>query len=154
MNFELRTALAKGPGPSRVTASDVRVRVSPEGLYTYPDLIVVCGAPEFLDNRRDTILNPILIVEVLSPSTEAYDRGFKSAQYRTLESLQEYALVSQDEPRVEVFRRQVSGDWLLSESIGLEGFARFESIGCAIGLAGVYEKVTSDLAGDEDRLPH
>jgi Uma2 family endonuclease len=83
-----------------------------------------------------------LIVEVLSPSTEAYDRGFKFAQYRALESLQEYALVSQSEPRVEIFRRQPSGDWLLSESAGIEAVCRFDSVGCAVVMKDVYDKVT------------
>jgi Uma2 family endonuclease len=83
-----------------------------------------------------------LIVEVLSPSTEAYDRGFKSAQYRTVESLEEYALVSQAEPRVEVFRRQPGGYWLLSEAVGLEAVCHFESLDCAIPLAEIYARVT------------
>jgi Uma2 family endonuclease len=124
-----------------VTASDVRMRVAPGGLYTYPDLVVVCGEPSYLDNRRDTLLNPRLIVEVLSPSTEAYDRGFKSAQYRALESFEEYALVSQTEPRVEVFRRQPGGQWLLSEFAGLHALCRFESVDAAVALSEVYDNV-------------
>lgn len=107
----------------------------------------MCGSPQFADSRGDALLNPSVLVEVLSPSTEAYARGFKFVQYRKLESLQEYALVSQTEARVEVFRRQASGDWLLSESAGLEATVRFDSLGCAISLAGVYDKVT--LGGDE-----
>jgi Uma2 family endonuclease len=83
-----------------------------------------------------------LILEVLSPSTEAYDRGFKFAQYRMLESLREYALVSQSEPRVEIFRRQPSGDWLLSESAGMESLSRFDSVGCTIAMKDAYDKVT------------
>ena len=82
---ELGVALKKGP--CVVTTSDMRVRVSKTGLYTYPDIVVVCDPPQYGDGRHDTILNPALIVEVLSPSTEAYDRGFKFAQYRTLESI-------------------------------------------------------------------
>ena len=104
--------------------------------------MVVCGDPKFVDDRRDTLLNPALIVEVLSPSTEAYDRGFKSAQYRTVESLEEYALVSQSEPRVEVFRRQSGGHWLLSEAVGLAAVCNFESLDCALPLADIYAKVT------------
>jgi len=130
-----------------VTSSDVRVRVAPGGLYTYPDLVVVCGEPKYADGRRDTLLNPRLIVEVLSPSTEAYDRGFKSAQYRALESLDEYALVSQAEPRVEVFRRQPGGQWLLSEFAGLDALCRFESVDAAVALSEVYDNVT--FGGDE-----
>src|ERR1700687_5113392 len=113
LSHHLRNAL--GTSPCSVGTNDLRVRVSTDGLYTYPDVVVVCGEPRFVDGLADTLLNPILIIEVLSPSTEAYDRGFKFAQYRTLESLQEYALVSQSEARVEIFRRQPSGDWLLSE---------------------------------------
>jgi Uma2 family endonuclease len=137
---ELHTSLKKRP--CSVGSSDLRLRVSPDGLYTYPDVIVICGEPRFADDRLDTILNPALIVEVLSPSTEAYDRGFKSAQYRTVESLEEYALVSQAEPRVEVFRRQPGGHWLLSEAIGIEAVCHFESLDCAVPLAEIYAKVT------------
>ena len=128
----------------------LRLRVSPAGLYTYPDLIVVCGDPKFAHDehdQKDTLVNPTLIAEVLSPSTEAYDRGFKSAQYRTLASLQEYALVSQAEPRIEVFHRQAGGHWLLSEAIGLEAVCRFESLDCGIPLADVYDKVIFGAAG-------
>jgi Uma2 family endonuclease len=145
LSYALRNCLRKRP--CTVLTTDLRLRVSPGGLYTYPDLVVLCGEPKFVDDQTDTLLNPLLIVEVLSPSTEAYDRGFKFAQYRTLESLQEYALVSQTEPRVEVFRRQSGRDWLLSESIGLDAACRFESVGCAVALAEVYDKVT--FGGDE-----
>jgi Uma2 family endonuclease len=139
---ELGIALKKSP--CIVTTSDMRVRVSKTGLYTYPDIVVVCDPPQFGDGRHDTILNPALIVEVLSPSTEGYDRGFKFAQYRALESLKEYALVSQSEPRVEIFRRQPSGDWLLSDAAGIESTCRFQSVDCAIALKDVYDKVTFD----------
>ena len=98
--------------------------------------------PCFADNQKDTLLNPTLIVEVLSPSTEAYDRGFKFAQYRTVESLEEYVLVAQVEPRVEIFRRQPDGHWLLSEAVGLESMCRFESLDCSLALADIYDKVT------------
>jgi Uma2 family endonuclease len=138
----LGNALEKGA--CFVASSDLRLRVSPEGLYTYPDVVVVCGEPEFADDKRDTLLNPILVAEVLSPSTEAYDRGFKAIQYRTLASLREYAFVSQAEPRVEVFRRQAGRDWLLSECYGPEAVCRLESVECQIPLASLYEKVTFD----------
>jgi Uma2 family endonuclease len=135
--------------PCSVVPNDLRLRVSPDGLYTYPDVVVICGDPGFTDDRHDTLLNPALIVEVLSPSTEAYDRGFKSAQYRTVESLEEYALVSQSEPRVEVFRRQPGGHWLLSEAVGIEAVCHFDSLDCAIPLAEIYAKVTF---GSDDPL--
>jgi Uma2 family endonuclease len=137
---ELHAALRKGP--CAVNPNDLRLRVSLGGLYTYPDVTVVCGEPKFADGRKDTLLNPAVIIEVLSPSTEAYDRGFKSTQYRTIESLQEYALVSQNEPRAELYRRQAGGGWLLTESAGLDSSIRFDSIGCQIALADIYEKVT------------
>jgi Uma2 family endonuclease len=123
--------------------------VSPQGLYTYPDVIVVCGEPNFADGSTDTLLNPIVLIEVLSPSTEGHDRGFKAAQYRMIESLQEYALVSQTEPRVEIFRRQLGGAWLLTEAIGLEALCRFESLDCSIAMKDVYAKVTF---GGEDEI--
>jgi Uma2 family endonuclease len=137
---ELRISLKKTP--CVVGASDLRVRVSPRGLYTYPDVVVVCGEPQFADDQKDTLLNPTFIAEVLSPSTEACDRGFKSTQYRMLESLQEYALVSQTEPRLEVFRRQSGGGWLLSEFAGLDAVCRFESLGRQVALADIFERVT------------
>ena len=87
---ELRSLLRNGPG--LIYPNDLRVRVSPSGLYTYPDVVVVCGESVYADKRKDTLINPALIIEVLSPTTEAYDRGFKFTQYRTLESLKEYAL--------------------------------------------------------------
>jgi len=128
--------------PCGIGSSDLRLRVSPDGLYTYADVLAINGDPRFADDEQDTLLNPALIVEVLSPSTEAYDRGFKSAQYRTVESLEEYALVSQSEPRVEVFRRQPGGHWLLSEAVGLEAVCHFESLDCAVPLSEIYAKVT------------
>lgn len=138
----LTFSIQNATGPRCIaTQSDVRVRVSPAGLYTYPDVVVVCGEPKYIDGRKDTVANPILIAEILSPSTEAYDRGFKSTHYRKLESLQEYLLVSQSEPHVEVFRRQASGDWLLSESDGLEAACNLESLPCRIQLKDIYSQV-------------
>lgn len=135
LNAALRTR------PCVVTTSDLRINVSREGLYTYPDVAVVCGEPEFVDGRNDTLANPALVIEVLSPSTEAYDRGFKSSQYRTLAPLQEYVLVSQTEARVEVFSRQINGNWLLTEFAGLDSIARFESVDASVPLAEIYAKV-------------
>jgi Uma2 family endonuclease len=94
--------------------SDMRVRVSQTGLYTYPDVTVVCGERKFLDSRLDTLLNPSVIVEILSPSTEAYDRGRKFENYQTLESLGAYLLIASDRMRVDLFTRQPSGQWLLT----------------------------------------
>lgn len=137
-------------GRCTVSSSDLRLRVAPNGLYTYPDIAVVCGEPKFVDGQKDTLVNPVLIAEVLSPSTEAYDRGWKFSQYRTIESLQDYVLVSQTEPRIEVFRRQPSGDWLLSEFVGPEAVCRLDSVSCTIALADVYDRIA--FSG-EDTLP-
>ena len=82
----------RGTPRCAVVTSDLRTQVAPDGLYTYPDIVVVCGDPQFVDNRRDTVANPVLLIEVLSASTEAYDRGFKAQQYRQVPSLKEYAL--------------------------------------------------------------
>jgi Uma2 family endonuclease len=127
--------------PCTVTTADMRLRVTPNGLYTYPDVMVHCGAPQLADGRKDTLLNPTVIIEVLSPSTEAYDRGFKFHQYKLVESLQEYALVSQTEPRVEIFRRQPHGTWLIQDSLGVQAKCPFQSLDCEIDLADLYEKV-------------
>jgi Uma2 family endonuclease len=127
--------------PCKVHPSDMRVLVSQTGLYTYPDAVVVCGEPRFLDDKRDTLLTPTLIVEVLSDSTEAYDRGQKFEHYRQIESLQEYVLVSQAAPKVERFLRQEAGTWLFSEATGLDATAELASIQCRLPLAEVYDKV-------------
>jgi Uma2 family endonuclease len=119
----------------------MRVRIPETGLYTYPDITVVCGEPRFEDGEMDTLLNPTLLIEVLSPSTEGYDRGKKSSYYRTLESLREYVLVSQEEVRVETFARQEDGHWLLSEAARLEETLPLASVGCELRLAEVYDRV-------------
>ena len=98
--FGLLWAHVKGR-PCKTFSSDMKVQVTPSGLYTYPEVSLVCGEPRFADEKRDLLLNPLVIVEVLSPSTEAYDRGEKFAQYRRLDSLTYYLLVSQDKMRVE-----------------------------------------------------
>ncbi|MDQ3322405.1 MAG: Uma2 family endonuclease [Acidobacteriota bacterium] len=121
--------------------ADMRVFVPETGLYTYPDLVVVCGEPKFQDNVFDTLLNPILLIEVLSETTESYDRGKKFQHYRSIESLREYVLVSQDEARIEKYVKQGDGFWLLSEAVGLESEIEFSSIECKIALREVYDKI-------------
>jgi len=140
-NLAAELTLALRKGPCVVVTNDLKVRVAPGGLYTYPDIVVACDKIEFADEREDTLLNPILLIEVLSKSTEAIDRGFKFAQYRQLASLKEYALVSQTEPRIEIFSRRPDG-WVLSDYVGLDATCPFESVGCGIGLTDVYSKVT------------
>ncbi len=131
-----------------VYMSDMRVKVDPTGLYTYPDVVVACGDIHFEDEHVDTLLNPTLIVEVLSPSTEAYDRGEKFAHYRRLGSLREYVLVSQDKVRIESYVRQ-GEQWLLSEADGLDETVRLESVGCELVLRDVYDKVRFEESADE-----
>jgi Uma2 family endonuclease len=120
---------------------DLRVRIDPTGQYVYPDVTVVCGEPQFLDQRRDTLLNPTLIVEVLSPSTASFDRGFKFDHYVALDSLREYVLVASDRMSIEVFSRRPDDRWLLAKAIGAEDSIELESIGCRLKLADVYHRV-------------
>jgi len=135
---ELRPQLRGRPCEAYV--SDMRVKVSPTGLYTYPDIAVVCGEILLDDAHNDTLLNPVVLIEVLSPSTEAYDRGEKFAHYRRLASLQEYVLIAQDKVRVEHFKRQ--GDqWVLTEISDIEGVLRLPAIECQVTLKDIYERV-------------
>ncbi len=123
-------------------SNDLRVLAAGEGkLFTYPDVVVVCGEPAFLDDAFDTLLNPTLLLEVLSPSTKDYDRGGKFARYRALDSLQEYVLVAQDEPLIELYARQPENRWLLSEVRGRSEAVALASIGCRLALSEVYRKV-------------
>ena len=122
-------------------SNDMRVCVPRTGLYTYPDVVVVCGEPKFQDKDFDTLLNPTLLIEVLSESTESYDRGKKFQHYRSVESLREYVLVSQEEARIEKYLKQGDGFWVLSEAFGLDAKINFESIDCEIALSEVFDKV-------------
>jgi len=137
-NVATQLNLALRDGPCRVYANDMRVKVAESGLYTYPDVVVACEPRQFLDEHRDTLLTPTLIVEVLSPSTEAYDRGQKFALYRSLACLREYVLVSQTQPRIERFDRQpATTSWLLSEAIGLDTVMDL-TVDCRLRLCDVY----------------
>ncbi len=133
--------------PCEVYMSEMRVKVSAQGLYTYPDLVAVCGDGQFEGAHEDTLLNPTLIIEVLSPSTELYDRKAKFGYYRQLPSLQEYLLVAQDQQLVEHFVR-ADGGWLLIEPAD-PAVLHLPSIGCTIALSDVYPKVSlpSNTAG-------
>jgi len=137
--------------PCELYPTDMRVKVDEMGLYTYPDLVVVCGEPQFEDAEVDTLLNPTLVIEVLSSTTEAYDRGKKFAQYRRLASLQEYLLVAQDQPWVERYLRQPDGQWLLSVTEGLTGVLPLPSIDGELRLAEVYRKVAFPAEGESPR---
>ena len=125
-----------------VFPSDMRVRVRENRYYTYPDITVVCDPLQLEDDRQDTLLNPTLIIEVLSPSTESYDRGRKFQHYRTLASLQEYVLISQEGARIERYLRQPNDEWLLSDAAGIDASLELVSIQCTLSLAEVYEKIS------------
>jgi Uma2 family endonuclease len=128
--------------PCEVYPSDMRVRVPGSRLYTYPDVVVVCGEPEFEDDYLDTLLNPTLIIEVLSESTESYDRGKKSGYYRTIASLAEYLLVTQDEYRIEQYTRQTDGRWMLADIRSLESSVSLASVPCTLALSEIYDRVS------------
>jgi Uma2 family endonuclease len=128
-------------GPCEVYTTDIRLRVSPSGMFTYPDVMVVCGAAQVADDQKDTLLNPTLIIEVLSESTRGYDRGRKFQHYRTLPSLAEYLTVEQDAPHIERHTRQPEGGWLLEEFDGLSQTVRLPSIGCILELDRVYRGI-------------
>jgi Uma2 family endonuclease len=124
-----------------VFANDMRVEVSPTGLYTYPDLVVVCGGPQFKDAVEDTLLNPTIIIEVLSKSTASYDRGEKFEHYCRLDSLTDYLLVSQDRASVEHRARQADNTWRLALYYGLDSVVPLSALGCELRLSDVYDMV-------------
>jgi Uma2 family endonuclease len=121
--------------------TDLRVKVEATGLLTYPDVSVVCGAQRFLDEEEDTLLNPTVVIEVISDSTEAYDRGKKFENYRQIPTCREYLLVSQKEPRIEQFIRQPNGEWALKEAAGLDAEIKLPSLGIVLPLREVFAKV-------------
>lgn len=125
--------------PCHVFIADVKVRFGRDPNYTYPDVMALCGAPAYGDEHRDILTNPELIVEVLSVSTQAYDRGEKFARYRAIESLREYVLVSQDEVKVE--RHMRNGDfWTRSVETDLDATVEFTSVGCTFPLREIYSR--------------
>jgi Uma2 family endonuclease len=136
---ETRNQLKKGP--CRVLTSDMRVKVGATGLYAYPDILVVCDEPQFEDQVRDTLLNPRVIVEVLSDSTERYDRGLKFGHYRQLASVQEYVLVAQDRPLVERYVRQADDSWVLAAFSDLKQTFAFGTIPVKVALEEIYRGV-------------
>jgi Uma2 family endonuclease len=129
------------PRPCKVYPSDMRVKVSETGLYTYPDVTVVCGEAELEDENFDTLLNPTVILEVLSPSREKDDRVVKFAHYRRLPSVKEYILIAQDAVRLEQYVRQDDGRWILTDYSDLHITATLQAIDCELSLNDVYNKV-------------
>lgn len=146
--------------PCRVLESNLRVRIGRKSFYCYPDLKVICGTPQFdLDDpKKLTVFNPRVIIEVLSPSTEGYDRGQKFERYRDIASMQEYVLISTQRPLVEVFWRRDDGSWLFTPASGVESSTVFNSIDVKLNLSDIYagvefppEKLESDAPPDEQQ---
>ena len=146
---ELREQL-KGR-PCRVWTKDVKIRSGPtptrqrntRGLYSYPDIVVVCGERQYLDEHQDVLLNPTVVIELLSKSTEAFDRGEKFRRYRTfVPTLTDYVLVSQALPSIEHYRGQAKNEWVLTSVGELDGSLHLASIGCTLRLSEVYDRVT------------
>jgi Uma2 family endonuclease len=135
LNLQLRER------PCEVHTGDMRVQVAVEGPYTYPDATVVCGEAQFTDAEVDTLVNPTVIIEVLSPTTEDWDRGGKFERYQRIASLQGYVVIAQDRPRVEHFARQAEGEWLLTVTTEPDGVVSLPSIACTLALREVYRKV-------------
>lgn len=141
---ELASQLKKRP--CKVYPSDMRVKIPAMKLFTYPDVVVVCGESQFEDEHKDNLLNPTVLIEVLSESTEGYDRGKKFEYYRMLESLAEYMLIAQEKHHIEHFVRQPDNQWLLSETYNLQDTIHLPSINCHLALVEVYDKV--DISED------
>lgn len=130
--------------PCEAYAGDMRLKVRASGLYTYPDVAVVCGEPQFEDSELDTLLNPTVLFEVLSQSTERYDRMAKTFYYRSIDALVEHVLVAQHKVHLEQYVRQTSGEWLLIEYTSPEQIVTLGSIECSLQLTDVYDKVRFD----------
>jgi Uma2 family endonuclease len=138
--------------PCRVLTNDLKVRFRVRD-YVYPDLTIVCGEPEFHDTERDVVINPTVIIEVLSDSTETYDRNKKFSLYKAIPTVQEVLLIAQDRPRIEQYRRQDGEVWLYRDVIGLDGVIALPAVGATLALADVYERVTFEPDPDDDPLP-
>ncbi len=126
--------------PCRVYGSDMRVCARQRRSYFYPDISALCGQPIFLEDRRDNLVNPNLVIEVLSPSTEAYDRGRKFELYRGIQSLTQYVLISTEHVHVDVFTRGQSGSWTLTSADKLDATIELTSVDAVLRLADLYDK--------------
>src|SRR2546423_1789469 len=126
-----------GDGPCEAFGSDMRLRVTATGLYTYPDVMVVCGEAQVEDDNDDTLLEATIVFEVLSDSTEQYDRGDKASHYRHLSTLREFFLISQNQVRVERFVRQ-GNDWLFTEFSDLSPGVEIDSLDIEIPMREIY----------------
>lgn len=128
-------------GDCQVYPSDLRVKVPQIPYYTYPDVTVVCGKPQLEDDHGDNLLNPIVIVEILSRSTERHDRTSKFESYRRIETLREYVLIAQDSYRVEQYRKQPDGSWIFSGTTDADRTLKLPAIGCELNLSDIYAQV-------------
>ncbi len=140
-NIAQETGYQLKDGPCQAITSDLRVKVNATGLYTYPDIVIVCDQPQFEDNIFDTLLNPHALVEVLSDSTEKYDRGEKFDQYRQIPSLREFVLAAQDRVLIERYVRQPDDSWLPTEFTDPAGTFEFASVPVRIPIAEIYRGV-------------
>jgi Uma2 family endonuclease len=155
---EVRAQL-KG-SPCQAFAKDMKVRSGPlplaprstKGMFSYPDIVIVCGEPQFLDQHRDVIINPAVIIEVLSPNTEAFDRGEKFWRYRSFNpSLTDYLVVAQDRPSVDHFARRPNEQWVIGASVHeLSERVIIASVGCALSMAEIYDRVTFPSPSEAD----
>lgn len=145
--FSKDTKVRSGPIP--------KTRYSAEAFYSFPDLVVVCGERQYLDEHRDVLINPKVIIEVLSPSTEAFDRGEKFARYREhLDSLTDYVVVAQSMPLVEHFARQSNGEWVIAASArDLSETVVLNSIGCTLRLSDIYDRIVFPEPAEEEATP-
>ena len=143
------------PTPCLVFPSDMKVRIPDRRKYLYPDVSVVCRQPVYADDEKDVLLNPLLVIEILSESTASYDRSRKFLWYQQMESLEEYVLVSQDEPLVETYYRQPDGTWTYTKLDSLDATLTLRSVNCALPLQTVYSKVEFPprALDDDDSLP-
>ena len=146
MNLSIAIGTALRGSPCQVFGSDMRVFIPDNETYVYPDLSVVCGEQQYADAYLDILLNPTVVIEILSPSTAHYDRTVKFIKYRRLSSLREYVLVHQDAPRVERFER-IGDLWVDGEQEGLRAVMELASLGVPVSLADIYERVVFDPAG-------
>jgi Uma2 family endonuclease len=139
--------LLKGT-PCQGMSQDMKVDTRDAGLYAYPDYVIVCGEQRYLDSHEDVLINPQVIVEVLSPSTEKYDRTTKFDRYSRLETLREYVLVAQERPRIEHYVRQNDGNWVNNVILGLDASLALATVDAAVCLADIYDRITfTDTAG-------
>jgi Uma2 family endonuclease len=135
-------------GPCQVYASQMRVEAAGGRSYLYPDIVAACAGKTFIGDVRDTLTNPVLVMEVLSPDTEAFDRGEKFHHYQTIETLQEYILIAQDQPRVECYKRGGEDVWFLWTETNLDAEVDFFSVDCRIPLCEIYEDVEFPSVAD------